>query len=186
MDPDLNKYDVEHVCTAHPKMSKSEWEAIYSEAWSLYYTPEHMRTLLRRAAATGVSMGSLVKVLVTFATTVRLENVHPLQGGILRLRHPSERRPGLPRENAWIFWPRLAAEILYKHTILIHMIARLLLFKIAIARDPNARMYTDQALTPVRDDEDETLDLFAKTTGGPSAISHVKKVAKLTAADQST
>ena len=131
-------------------------------------------------------MGSLVRVLVSFATTVRLENVHPLQGGILRLRHPSERRPDLPRENAWIFWPRLAAEILYKNAILIHMIARLLLFKIAIARDPNARMYTDQALTPVRDDGDETLDLFTKTTGGPSAISHVKGVAKLTAAGQST
>ena len=26
MDPDLNSYDVEHVCTAHPKMSKEEWE----------------------------------------------------------------------------------------------------------------------------------------------------------------
>jgi hypothetical protein len=97
MDADLNKYDAEHVCTGHPKMSKQEWEAIYREAWSLYYTPEHMHTLLRRAAATGVPMHSLVKVLVTFATAVRLENMHPLQTGILRLKHPSERRPGLPR-----------------------------------------------------------------------------------------
>ena len=63
MDSDLNNYDVEHVCTAHPRMSKQDWEAIYREAWSLYYTPEHMRTLLRRAAATGASMGSLIKVL---------------------------------------------------------------------------------------------------------------------------
>jgi hypothetical protein len=47
-------------------------------------------------------------------------------------------------------------------------------------------MYTDQALTPVRDDGDETLDLFTKTNGGPSAISHVKRVAKLAAAGQST
>src|SRR5277367_5586375 len=71
MDPDLNNYDVEHVCTAHAKMSKSEWEAIYLEAWSLYYSKDHLHTLLRRAAATGVPMGSLIKVLVTFATTVR-------------------------------------------------------------------------------------------------------------------
>jgi hypothetical protein len=92
MDPDLNTYDVEHVCTAHPKMSKQEWEDIYREAWSLYYTPKHMKTLLRRAAATGVPMGSLVKVLVTFATTVCLENVHPLQNGILRVKRLSERR----------------------------------------------------------------------------------------------
>ncbi|NEV76203.1 radical SAM protein, partial [Rhodopseudomonas sp. BR0C11] len=54
MDPDLNNYDVEHVCTAHPLMSRSEWEAIYREAWSRYYTPDHIETLLRRAAATGI------------------------------------------------------------------------------------------------------------------------------------
>ena len=70
MEPDLNKYDVEHVCTAHPRMSKEEWDAIYREAWSLYYTPEHMETLLRRAAATGVPMVSLFKVLASFASTV--------------------------------------------------------------------------------------------------------------------
>ena len=54
-------------------MSKAEWEAIYREAWSLYYTPAHMKTLLRRAAATGVPMASLVKVLVTFATSCALK-----------------------------------------------------------------------------------------------------------------
>src|SRR5271165_2406498 len=51
MEQDLNTYDVEHVCTAHPRMSRAEWEAIYQEAWSLYYTPAHLRTLMRRAAA---------------------------------------------------------------------------------------------------------------------------------------
>src|SRR3974390_609555 len=106
MDPDLNNYDVEHVCTAHPKMNKYEWEGIYREAWSLYYTPEHMKTLLRRMAATGGPMGSLVKVLVAFSTTVRLEHVHPLQAGGLRLRHPSERRPGLPSGNPASFLSR--------------------------------------------------------------------------------
>jgi Radical SAM superfamily len=181
MDLDLNNYDVEHICTAHPRMSKQEWEAIYQEAWSLYYTPRHMRTLLRRAAATGVSMGSLVKVLVLFATTVRLENVHPLQGGIVRLKHPSERRPSLPRESAWIFWAYFAAHMLYKHAILMHMIVRLFLYKIAIARDPSAQTYTDQALTPVHDEGDETLDLFTKTTGGRAAVAHVKRVTELTA-----
>ncbi len=115
MDPDLNKYDAEHICAAHPKMSKAEWDAIYLEAWSLYYTREHMETLLRRAAATGVPMFSLLKVLATFASAVTLENVHPLQCGIFRLKRPSERRPGLPRENSWIFWPRFAWESLRKH-----------------------------------------------------------------------
>jgi hypothetical protein len=179
MDPDLNIYDVEHVCTAHPKMSKEEWEDIYREAWSLYYTPKHMKTLLCRAAATGVPMGSLVKVLVTFATTVRLENVHPLQSGVLRFKRPSERRPGLPRENPLIFWSRYAGETLSKHIIFAGATVRLLLTAIAISRSPGARNYMDQALTPVGDDGDETLDLFTKTTGGGAHVAHVKKIARL-------
>jgi radical SAM superfamily enzyme YgiQ (UPF0313 family) len=181
MEPDLSNYDVEHVCTAHSKMSARQWEAIYREAWSLYYTPSHMKTLLRRAAATGVPLRSLVKVLVAFATTVRLENVHPLQGGLLRLKHPSERRPGLPRERPWVFWPRLAWEILHKHAVLADMIVRLVLVKMAIARDPAALSYMDEALSPVRDDEDETLDLLTKTTGGRAAVAHARNIAALTA-----
>ena len=92
MDPDLNNYDTEHACTAHTKMSKAEWEAIYHEAWSLYYTPAHMKTLMRRTAATGGPLGSLVKLLFTFSTTDCIEKVHPLQSGIIRLKHRSERR----------------------------------------------------------------------------------------------
>ena len=178
LDPDLNTYDVEHVCTAHPKMSKQEWEDIYREAWSLYYTPKHMKTLLRRAAATGLPMGSLVKILVTFATTVRLENVHPLQSGILRSKRPSERRPGLPRENPWIFWSRYTWETLTKHAIFAGAIVRLLVTAIAVSYAPATRTYMDQALTPVGDDADETLDLFTKTTGGGAAVARIKKVVK--------
>jgi hypothetical protein len=180
MDGDLNRYELEHVCTAHPKMNREEWQGIYREAWSLYYTPKHMKTLLSRAAATGVPMGSLIKLLVNFATTVRLENVHPLQGGILRLKLPSERRPELPHENAWTFWSRFTVETLSKHAVIIGTITRLLLLKLAIARDPAARSYMDRALTPVGDDNDETLDLLTKTTGGRAAVAHVRKVAELT------
>ena len=180
MDPDLNRYDVEHVCTAHPKMSKAQWEAIYQEAWSLYYTPAHMKTLLRRAAATGVPMASLVKVLVTFATTVPLEKVHPLQAGLFRLKTPSERRPGLPREALWVFWPRYIWGIVSKHLILARVIGRLLAMKLAIDCDPDARGYMDEALTPVNEEGDTTLDLLTKTTGAAAAVAHIKKVAALT------
>jgi hypothetical protein len=88
------------------------------EAWSLYYTPKHMKTLVRRAATTGVPMLNLAKYLLTFSTTDRLERVHPLQGGVLRLKHPSERRPNMPRESGWIFWPCLAWDTVKKHAIL--------------------------------------------------------------------
>jgi hypothetical protein len=111
---------------------------------------------------------------------VRLENVHPLQSGILRLKNPSERRPDLPRERVWVFWPRFVWETLYKHVILAGVIARLLVLKISLACDPHARAYTDRALTPVDDDNDATLDLLTKTAGASTAIAHIRKVAELT------
>ncbi|MDV4157009.1 radical SAM protein [Rhizobium brockwellii] len=181
MDADLNIYDVEHVCTAHPKMSKQEWEDIYHEAWALYYSPDHMKTLLRRAVATGVPLARLVKVLVSFATTVPLENVHPLQSGLLRLKTPSERRPDLPRENPLVFWPRFAWETFRKHASLASTIIGLTISAFLISRDAKSKTYMDQALTPVADDEEETLHLFTQTAGGAAAVSHVRKVAQLTA-----
>ena len=184
MESDLNNYDAEHVCTAHARMSAKEWEAIYREVWLLYYTPAHMETLLRRAAATGVPMGSLVKLLVAFAMMVPLENLHPLQSGLFRLKHPTERRPGLPRERFWIFWPRFVWEAFYKHAVLAAMIARLVVLKMSIARDPHARAYMDAALTRVGDDDDATLDLLTKTTGSGAALAHIRKVAELTGANR--
>ena len=41
MDPDMNKYDLEHACTAHPQMSKEAWEKVYQDAWGAT-TPTHM------------------------------------------------------------------------------------------------------------------------------------------------
>jgi hypothetical protein len=182
LDGDLNKYDVEHVCAAHAKMSVTEWEAIYREAWALYYTPQHMKTLLRRAAATGVPMGSLVKLLVAFSSMVRLENIHPLQSGVLRLKHPSERRPGLAPESSLLFWGRFLCNTIWKQAMVAGTIVRLLLVKASIARDPYRRTYIDAALTPVGDDDDAALDLLTKTTGSAAALAHMRKVAHLTGA----
>jgi hypothetical protein len=173
MEQDPNTYDVEHVCTAHSNMSNAEWETIYREAWSLFYTPAHLKTLMRRAAATGGPMASLLKVLVSFATTVRLENVHPLQSGILKRR--SERRPGMTRDCAWVFWSRIAWQTLYKHAILSALILRLLFWKTIIAWNPAARDYMDQALAPVADNDDVRLDLLTKTAGAAHAIAHNQK-----------
>lgn len=179
MEPDLNVYDIEHVCMPHPRMSKAEWEGIYREAWSLYYSPTHMRTLLRRAVATGVPIHSLVKLLVTFGTSVPLENMHPLQTGVLRLVSRSERRPGLPMESRWVFWPRLAWRTVSRNVIIVSHIVRLTLQAMAIKRAAGSAEYMDRALTPVSD-EDETLDLITKTRGGKAAVAHAKRVDQLT------
>ena len=33
LDPDLNKYDLEHALTPHAHMSKAEWEKLYRDSW---------------------------------------------------------------------------------------------------------------------------------------------------------
>jgi radical SAM superfamily enzyme YgiQ (UPF0313 family) len=185
LDHDLNRYDVEHVCAAHPRMSREAWEAIYLEAWSLYYTPDHMKTLLRRGAATGIPLGSLMRLMARFAYTNELEGIHPLQSGILRLKHRAERRPGLPREAPLPFWMRYAWQTVRKHAIALARVIRLMLWTWSIARDPDARSYTDLSLTPPGDDDDASLDLLTKTGGARAAVAHVKKVAELTAARKS-
>ncbi len=180
MEPDLNNYDLEHACASHATMSKQEWESIYREAWSLYYSPAHIATLLRRAAATGTKLSSLVKLLVRFGTTVQLEKVHPLQDGILRMKHPSERRPGLPAVNRWTFWPQFVWETLYKQAVGVGAIIAMVRLMRSIQRSPDARAYTDQALTPVHDDDDDTLDLMTKTGGARAAVAHIKRISELT------
>jgi hypothetical protein len=180
MDPDLNNYDLEHVCTAHSRMSQDQWKAIYRDAWALYYTPEHMKTLLLRGAATGVNLSSLVKLLLTFSLTQRLEQVHPLQSGVLRLRHPSERRPGLAAESTLLFWPKLIFEIARKTVVTIAALSRLAVLGIKISRDPNRLAYRDRALSRSDDDDEGALELLTQTASAKQAAAHQKKVFELT------
>jgi Radical SAM superfamily len=180
MDPDLNNYDLEHVCTAHPKMSHQEWQGIYNESWSAYYSSDHMEVLLRRAAATGIKMSSLVKLLYQFSTMQLLEGVHPLQSGVFRLRHRDERRPGLPAEKSLLLQIRLAADLARKTCFALATLARLGFTAIRITRDPKRFEYMDEAMTRMTDDEEFTLDLLTQTQGAKQAVAHQKKVFSLT------
>ena len=180
MDHDLNKYDLEHVVTDHPKMSREELQSVYRDAWSQYYSDEHIETLIKRAAATGVPLISIAKLVVQFATMMPIHNLHPLQSGILRMKHPSERRPGLPREHAIIFYPRHLWEQAVGNVRFARAVWRTFAVKRRIENDPDRQAYMDVALTPVGDDEDETFDYLTKTTGAKAAIDHLKKVAALT------
>jgi radical SAM superfamily enzyme YgiQ (UPF0313 family) len=180
MDRDLNKYDLEHVVTDHPTMSRQELQAIYEEAWAIYYTPEHIETLLRRAVVTKVPMMSLAKVLVQFSTMMQLEKVHPLQSGLIRMKHPSERRPNFPAENVFAFYLRHLRNLFVRNTHFVKTAWWILQLKRRIEKDPNRFAYTDQALTPVTDAEEETFDFLTKTAGAKAAIDHFKKVAALT------
>ena len=115
MDPDLNKYDLNHRVSHHPKMSDQEWEDAYRAAWNAFYTPDHIRTILRRAAA--IKNGRPKQILSTmlwFKLMIDHEGVHPLEGGAFRLKFRRDRRSGLPIESRFVFYPRYGFEIVSK------------------------------------------------------------------------
>ena len=157
MDPDLNKYDLEHITTSHSRMSKEEWEQIYQNAWDLYYSPEHIKTLIRRAAAGGPNPSRVMLHIHQFHGTIKYQNVHPLQGGFLRRKVRTQRRPGMPKENPLIFYPKRAWETVSGLVPFALYYFRLRSIRKKIKREPGRRTYTDKALIPVKDTEDVLL-----------------------------
>lgn len=180
MDADLNKYDLEHAVTGHERMTQPEWEGIYRDAWRLFYSSEHMLTILRRAAATGVRTTSIMKLLMWFSTSVDVEHVHPLQGGVVRFKDRLDRRPGLPIEPAWRFYPRHALETVSKSAKLLWLLARLEMQRRRIEKSAEKASYMDAALMPVVDDETETLEIFNQSEAARGAVRHAHNIDVLT------
>jgi hypothetical protein len=175
MDPDMNLYDLEHVTTAHPRMSKAEWERAYRLAWENYYTHDHIRTVMRRAAATGANPSNVLFLMTWFTGCIRFERVHPLEGGFLRLKSRLDRRPGLPIEPAWRFYPRYWSESAVKLARWVGLYAGLRRVYLRIKHDPRRGDYMDIALTPVTDDEIETRELF-RTQAAQSYIGQEQRL----------
>src|SRR5437763_6517386 len=67
MDADMNKYDLNHRVAHHGKMSDAEWEDAYRLAWQEFYTSDHIRTILRRTAASRLGRpGTTLSTLMWF------------------------------------------------------------------------------------------------------------------------
>lgn len=164
LDPDLNKYDLEHVTMEHPTMTTAEWEHLYKSAWESYYSLDHLETVMRRATATRSNAGNMLLLLLWFYACIRLENVDPLQGGYLRRKYRKDRRPTMPRESPFLFYPRYLANLAYKHVRLGSLILRYAWLRMRLKRDPEAPSYMDMALTPVEEGYDGS-ELMTVGTG---------------------
>ncbi len=160
LDPDLNKYDLEHVTTQHPTMSAEEWQRLYRDTWKAFFTPEHMETVIRRAVATGVSAANMTVLLLWFHFCIVYEKIDPLQGGFLRRKYRRDRRPTLPREAIVPFYARFVWDLVYKYARMARLAVRFHRFKQKLERDPAAKLYTDIALTPDEDTNLEALEMM--------------------------
>ena len=160
MDADLNKYDLNHAVTAHPQMSRENWEETYRKAWKTYYTDAHIETILRRAIATGTSPGKTMFFITWFNGCIDIEKIHPLEGGFLRRKFRTSRRSGMPLENPLTFYPKYYAETMFKQVQWVSLYTRLRLIYRKVRNDPKKLEYMDLALEPVSDNEIETREMF--------------------------
>lgn len=171
MDPDLNKYDLNHRVAHHGKMSDEDWEAAYRDAWLAYYTPEHMRTIMRRTAANKVSRpATTLTTILWFNLMILYEGVHPLEGGAVRLKYRRDRRYGMPVENPLIFYPRYWLETAVKAFRYASLYWRWKKMFNEVMASPDRWTYSDLAIAPPRSDEFETLELYHATSGGDAAV----------------
>ena len=178
MDPDMNIYDLEHVCTGHAVMTREEWQGIYNRAWDLYYSDDHVATLMRRMVVSGNKPERIWAHALQFAGCMRFENVHPLQGGYLRRKIKTQRRSGRPIEHPLAFYPRRIREIIGTYGPFAAYALRMWLLCQRIKRDPSTASYTDLALTPVEDAEEEHLEMFEHSDAAKAAVAKAKEQAQ--------
>jgi hypothetical protein len=186
MDPDLNKYDLEHVTIRHPLMSAEELQQVYRDVWDWYYTPAHIETLMRRAVADGMKAVRIWQRVMQIYAVMKFHGVHPQQGGFFRRRVRLDRRPGLPIEPAWRFWPKRLAELAATYGGLFAFGWRYHWLRKRIQRDPAARAYRDVAITPVVDAENEALELFTLSDSARGAVDRARRLKTLAAAPRAT
>ena len=156
MEPDMNRYDLEHACADHALMDRKTLEQVYRDAWSLYYTDAHVETLIRRAVVSGLrSQRKLIDDLTLFSGAVRIENIHPLQFGVFRRKVRTQRRHGMPLEHPLIFYPMRLGEIVKSAARWIGLAVHYRKIRNRIVSDPSTATYTDLALTPANSSDME-------------------------------
>jgi len=178
LDPDLNRYDLEHTTCEHPTMSPEVWQQAYHDMWDWYYTDEHVETLMRRNAAYGIKPVKIWRLCLQIYGAMKFEGIHPQQCGYLRWKDPSQRRPGKSRIPALLYYPMFAVETLVKYCRFgayawkIHRIRR------RVEKDVGRSDYSDFAIQPVEDAETEKLEIFELNDSARAAVTKAKKQAE--------
>jgi hypothetical protein len=171
MDPDLNKYDLHHRVVHHPKMSDAEYYQTYLDCWRAYYTPEHIETVARRhGSVKGRNPAEPAYFMTMFKIMFEAEGIHPLEGGVIRMKYRRDRRYGMPIEPAGVFHWKLAVETIRKLRIYGRLAWQAWRIGQKVRNDPKRHEYMDLALTPVEDEDMDKLSMFTNTAGGEGAV----------------
>ena len=155
--------DPEPAATQDAAMTAEERAQLDREAWKEFYTLEHMETVLRRAAATGVPLESMMRLLLWFHYWIVYEKIDPMQGGYLRRRYRTDRRTTMAKVGWLRFWMGYGSELVFKHWQMARLFLRFRRFVGGLKRACGANAYTDSALTPDAETDPGTVETWAQT-----------------------
>ena len=112
MDPDFNKYDLNHRVTHHPAMSDREWDEVFKEATRRFFTHEHMARVFNRMMQMKTNQPfTTLQMMMTYRQGPLVDGVGPSEFGIWRVVRRKQRRYGMPLENPLIFYPRIVCAL---------------------------------------------------------------------------
>src|SRR4029077_8229016 len=116
-------------------------------------------------------------VLFWFSSAVAIEYMHPLQWGLFRIKYRGDRRSDLPLESPITFYPRYAADIVRKLAVVSKRWLHLKSIVRKVEADPHAKLYTDDALTAVAEEDSEHMELYTQNAAARSAVERELRVA---------
>lgn len=127
----------------------------------------------------------MVKLFVFYACQL-IENVHPLDAGVLRRKYRHDRRPGLPIESPFVFYLRYALETVRKVSRLLWIFWRFHRIRRRVEKERDPASYRDIATTPVTPEELATLELYHATPAAETAVIKVQRKREARAAATAT
>ena len=158
-------------------MSPEQWQQLYHDAWAAFYSPEHLETVMRRSVATDSNAGNMTFLLLWYYAMVALEKIDPLEGGYLRRKYRKDRRPTLPVESPWVFYPRYVFDLRLQACQAGR--ADLALWRFQPSPEAGSRRavnYTDIALTAVDEDRSEEMELATVGAGTKSPLVKIQSM----------
>lgn len=178
MDPDMNKYDLNHWVLEHPRMSYDEMITAYHAMWDSFYSMDHMKQVMRRTFAAGCSPGQTLTQLLWYYLSVKIEGTHPIDAGYIRRKYRRERRYGMPIENPFLFYPKRAVEFVSSQLRYVPYLWELSRHRHKLKNDPQARNWRDLSLTRGDADSEDELSMYQDTRGSAAEVERIREQAR--------
>jgi hypothetical protein len=109
---------------------------------------------------------------------MNFEGVHPQQCGYLRRKDRTQRRPEVPRVPAAIFYPTHAWRTASKYARFAAYALKGVRMRYRVQAEPDARAYSDLAIAPVIDAEEEALEMFSLNDSARLAVKKARSQAQ--------